>query len=62
MALITRRKFVQQTTFAAATLYGCPVEAVLKRREQHAASLDSAAIRKLASEISGRVITNDASD
>ena len=68
MALTTRREFVQQTAFAAAALYGCPVEALaeaqrmFETREQKTASFDSAAIRKLASEITGHVITPDASD
>src|SRR5579864_1296301 len=61
MALITRRKFVQQTTFAAASLYGCSVEAMLKAGEQ-TASLDSAAVRKFASEISGHVSTSNTPD
>jgi hypothetical protein len=68
VALTTRREFVQQTAFAAAALYGCPVEALaeaqrmFETREQKTASFDSAAIRKLASEITGHVITPDASD
>jgi hypothetical protein len=62
MALITRRRFVQQTAVAAAALYGRPIKVlagtgVFQAREQNAASLDTAAIRKLASEISGHVIT-----
>jgi hypothetical protein len=68
MRLITRREFVQQTTFAAATLYGCPLKVtadfhrMFESREQNVAPFDSAVIRKLASEIRGRVITTDAPD
>ena len=59
MALTTRRQFVQQTAFAAAALYGHPIKAlagarrIFEAREQNAAPLDVAAIRKLASQISG---------
>jgi hypothetical protein len=65
MALITRRGFVQQTALAAASCR-CPVKALAKAlrmfgtREQNAAALDSGAIRKLASEITGHVITPEA--
>jgi FAD/FMN-containing dehydrogenase len=68
MALTTRRQFVQQTAFAAAGLYGCPMKALVgapwtfEAREQSAAPPDAAAIRKLASEITGHVITPEASD
>jgi hypothetical protein len=68
MALITRRQFVQQTAFAAAALYGRPLELlgeerrILGERDQNAAALDPAVIRKLASQISGHVITPEASD
>ena len=68
MALITRRQFVQQTAFAAAGLYGCPNEAfagapwTFEAREQRATQLDAAAIRKLASGITGHIITPEASD
>jgi hypothetical protein len=64
----TRRKFLQQTAFATAALYGRPIEALAESRrlfdarQQNAAPLDPAAIRKLASDITGRVITPDASD
>src|SRR6516162_10301692 len=67
MALITRREFVQQTAFAAAALCGCPVEVfdeaqrMPETREQNAAPFDSTAIRKLASKITGHVITPDSS-
>jgi len=67
MALITRREFVRQTAFAAA-FYGCPVEAlahaqrITDGREQTVAALDSGAVRKFASEITGHVITTEAPD
>lgn len=59
----TRRQFVQQTAFAAAALYEHPIKGltgawrILEVREQNAAPLDATAIRKLASHISGHVIT-----
>jgi FAD/FMN-containing dehydrogenase len=68
MALTTRRQFVQQTAFTAAALCGRPIgllssgRRIVEARKQNAAALDAAAIRKLASEISGHVITPDASD
>ena len=68
MALISRREFIQQTAFAAASLYRCPVEAIAKAKRMletgqgNAASFDAAAVRKLASEIAGHVITPDASE
>src|SRR6266851_4034430 len=68
MALITRRRFVHQTALAAAALYGRSMKAlagawrILEAREQKAAPLDAAAIRTLASQISGHVITPEASD
>src|SRR5260370_40059279 len=61
MALITRRQFVQQT--AAAALYACPNKvlasewSILEGREQSAAPVAAAAIRKLTSQIGGHVIT-----
>jgi FAD binding domain/Berberine and berberine like len=64
MALVTRRYFVQQTAFVAA-LYGCRASAIVDARgffdagEQNGSPLDAAAIRKLNSEITGRVITRD---
>jgi FAD/FMN-containing dehydrogenase len=64
MALITRRRFVRQTAFAAA-LYGCPVARIGEARrlfnsnEQYGAPLDAQTIRKLASDIVGHVITPD---
>jgi FAD/FMN-containing dehydrogenase len=68
MAFTTRRQFVQQTAFAAAALYGRPIEALagtrrmFEAREQNAAALDATAIRKLASQISGQVITPETPD
>ncbi len=68
MSFITRRHFVQQTAFAAAALCGSPIKVlagarrIFEAREQHALPLDAAAIRKLASEIVGQVITPEASD
>jgi len=68
MALVTRRRFVQQTALTAAalcqrrmkTLSGAPP--IFGAHEQNAAPIDPAAIRKLASEITGHVIAPDASD
>jgi hypothetical protein len=68
MTLITRRQFVQQTAVAAAALYGRPLKLfegarrILEAREQNAVSVDAAAIRKLASQITGHLITPEASD
>jgi hypothetical protein len=68
MPLTTRREFIQQTALAAAALHGRPIEALAGARrlfeagQQNAASLDAAAIRKLSSQISGRVITPEAPD
>ena len=65
MALIARRHFVRQAAFAAAA-YGCPPGAIGESRrifdadEQNGAPVDAEAIRKLASQIIGRVITPDA--
>ncbi len=64
----TRRQFVQQTALAAAALYRCPIQALaeaqrtLEPLEQNAAPPDAAAIRKLASQISGHVITPETPD
>jgi FAD/FMN-containing dehydrogenase len=68
MALTTRRQFVQQTALAAAGLYGHPIKAlagarrILEAHEQAAVALDAAAIHKLASEITGHVLTPDAAE
>ncbi len=65
---LTRREFVRQTALGATALYGCPpgvladVQRMFESHEQNAAPLDSAAIRKLASEISGHVITPEAAE
>src|SRR6516225_9499547 len=61
MSLINRRQFIQQTAFASAALYACPknLDVQAKAVEQSATPLDLAAIRKLASEIVGHVITSD---
>ena len=63
MALPTRRQFVHEAAVAAAAFYGCPIktlEGLFEEREQNAAALDSASVRRLASEISGHVITPEA--
>lgn len=68
MALTTRRQFVQQTALATAALYRRPIEIlaeaqrILESREQNAAPPDAAAIRKLASRISGKIIVPDSPD
>src|SRR5574340_893486 len=68
MALITRRQFVRQTAFAATALYGRPMNVLAGSRctfgtsQQNAAAVDAAAIRKLDSQITGHVITPEASD
>jgi hypothetical protein len=68
MVRTTRRQFVQQTALAAAAIYGSPINLlgagrqVFGEREQNAAPLDAAAIRKLTSQISGHVITPEAPD
>jgi FAD/FMN-containing dehydrogenase len=68
MALINRRQFVQQTAFAAAALCGRPIKAfaegrrTLESREQGVASIDAAAIRKLAAEITGHLVTPGSPD
>jgi FAD/FMN-containing dehydrogenase len=65
---LTRRQFVQQATFAAGAFYGHPITALTGARRiaegprQNAAPVDAAAIRKLASGITGHVITPDASE
>ena len=68
MALTTRRQFVQQTTLAAAALYGHSIKAlaearrILETRGQNAAPPDIAAIRTFASKITGHVIAPDSPD
>ena len=67
MALITRRSFVQQTAFAAA-FYGSrfralvPSGGLFHAEGQGPALLDAGVIRKLASQIQGRVITPEVSE
>jgi hypothetical protein len=68
MGLITRRRFVQQTAFAAAALggrrpmnlFGGAVRRNFGEQEQNPAAVDPALIRKLASKITGHVITPEA--
>jgi FAD/FMN-containing dehydrogenase len=67
--LLTRRRFVQQTAVsAAAALYGRPMNAlagprlIFEERGQTGARLDAAAIRKLASEVTGHMITPEAAN
>jgi len=67
MAVTTRRQFVQQSLFAAAALYGYPVQTLAERGiltadGQNAVSVDPAEIRTLASKIKGHVISPEASD
>lgn len=66
MTRTTRRQFVQQTATAAAALCTRPIRALAKalgnRAEQNAGPVDSAAIQKFASGISGRVITPEGSE
>lgn len=67
MAIITRRQFVQQTAFATGALYAYPMKVlagtqILGEREQDSAPVGAAAIQKLASKITGHVITPDAPD
>ena len=61
----TRRQFVHQTALAAAACCGWPIrtlDAIFEEREQNVAALDAASIRKLASEITGHLITPEAPD
>jgi hypothetical protein len=68
MAMPTRRQFVQEAAFAAAALYGRPITALADGlgmaagSAQNAGRIDADAIRKLASQVSGHVITPEASD
>ncbi|HET8891600.1 MAG TPA: FAD-binding oxidoreductase [Candidatus Angelobacter sp.] len=66
MTLSTRRQFVKQTALAAAALYWHPIQALAggqkSSAENHAASVDPADIRRLASEIKGRLIAPGAPD
>jgi len=66
--LTTRRNFIQQTAFAAAALSGSalslPVGAspIFETPDQNATPPDPSAIRKLASQLTGRIITADSSE
>jgi len=68
MTLTSRRQFVQYTAAATAALYGDPVRALanaclnFEQHEQNAAPLDPSTVRKLASEISGQVLTPGSTD
>jgi hypothetical protein len=64
MPLITRRQFVQQTALASAALYACPktFDGQAKGVEHSVTPLDPGAIRQLASDIVGHVITPDGSE
>lgn len=67
MGRTTRRQFVQQTALATAALCGRPLHAIEARgifaaRGQNPAAIDSAAVRKLATQVAGRIITPQASD
>jgi len=59
MAVITRRQFVQQTTLAASAVY---VHPIFGTYEESSAIVDAAAIRRLASSITGHVITTESPD
>jgi FAD/FMN-containing dehydrogenase len=67
-ALPTRRHFVQQMAVAAAAFCGSPINVLAgtqrksEARGQHTPPVDEVAIRKLASKISGHVITPEAPD
>ncbi len=68
MAVMNRRQFAHQATVAAATFCGRPLGALARAygipepRGQNAAPPDSPAIRKLASQISGHIITSETSE
>ena len=68
MALVTRRQFVPQTAIATAALYGRPIKAlagapgIFEASEQNPSPPDTAALRKLASQMSGQVITPQSPD
>jgi hypothetical protein len=59
MTLTTRRQFVQTTAFTAAALYANPAKA-LAAVDPNRSPPDAAAIHKLASAITGQLITSDA--
>lgn len=60
MTLSTRRRFVRQTVFAAAALCAHGLKVLAEAAEKNAVPLDPLAIRRLASEITGHIITPDA--
>ncbi|HWW00847.1 MAG TPA: FAD-binding oxidoreductase [Candidatus Acidoferrum sp.] len=68
MAPTTRRQFVRQTAVAAVAFCGSAIKVLAgaqgmsEAREQNARPVDEAAIRKLVSQIRGRVITSEAPD
>jgi hypothetical protein len=68
MTLTSRRQFVLQTAIAAAAICGRPIDVLAEAQrifepdEQNAPPLDAAAIRNLASKITGHVITSDSPD
>ena len=68
MAVMNRRQFAHRATVAAATFCGRPLGALAgaygipEPRGQNAAPPDSPAIRKLASQISGHIITSETSE
>ena len=63
MSPITRRQFIEQTALASAAWYACAKDLDVQARVQQSATpLDPVAIRKLTSEIAGRVITADGSE
>jgi len=66
MLRTSRRQFIQQTNLAAVTLYASSktiaAQLVSKGVERNAPAFDSAAVRKLASQLSGHLIAADAPD
>jgi len=66
MALITRRQFVQQVVFSASALgysfHHFETAHILQQGKAKSAPVDVDSIRKMASKISGHVITPDASE
>jgi FAD/FMN-containing dehydrogenase len=67
MTLITRRQFAQQAAFSAGALYGFRFELAkatetLEQGGEKSASIDAAAIRTLASKITGHVVKPGSSD
>jgi len=68
MALINRRQFGRRIAFAAAALYSRPVTAVARAGRvagsvaQQSSPLDTVAIRKLASVITGHVVTSESQE